>query len=232
MRVLRGRDKTIEADRERTETMAGRVAETGEPALRVWTPHRQVAFGRRDTHEAGHDRACALARERGYPPVERSTGGRAVAYTGSTLAVVYAEPDPDRTAIQARYDAATERYIRALDAVGVDAHRGEPDHSFCPGTHSLSAAGKLVGLAQRVRRDIAVTAAVVVVRDDGPIAEVLSPVYDALGLPFDPTTVDSVAAAGGPAQPDAVAAAVIDAYGGEDATAERVRESQERPGQE
>jgi lipoate-protein ligase A len=224
MRVLRGRDGTIDADRERTETMVARAVETGEPALRVWTPHQQLAFGRRDTHERGYERACTLARERGYPPVERSSGGRAVAYTGSTLAVVYAEPDPDRTAIQARYDAATERYLRAFDSLGVDVHQGEPDHSFCPGAHSLSAAGKLAGLAQRVRRDVAVTAAVVVVRDDEPIAEVLSPVYDALDLPFDPTTVDSVAAAGGPARPDAVGDAIIDAYGGDAATAERVRE--------
>jgi lipoate-protein ligase A len=225
MRVLRGRAATNEADREHTDEMVARAVETGESALRVWTPHKQVAFGRRDTHEDGYQGARAAAREHGYPSVEREVGGRAVAYTGSTLAVVYAEPDAERTAIEARYDAATERYLRAFDQLGVDAREGEPDHSFCPGTHSISADGKLAGLAQRVRREVAVTAAIVVVRDDEAIAAVLAPVYDALGVPFDPETVGSVAAAGGPDSPDAVADALVDAYGGSDATVERVRET-------
>jgi lipoate-protein ligase A len=218
MRVLRGRAATIEADHDRTDAMVERVVETGEPALRVWTPHRQIAFGRRDANAAGYDRARQIARDRDYTPVERRVGGRAVAFTGTTLAAVYADPDVDRTAIHSRYETAIERYRRALDSLGVDAREGEPPEAFCPGTHSLRASGKLAGLAQRVRRDVALTAAVVVVADDAELAEALPPVYDALGIPFDPTTVDSVAAAGGPADPDAVAAAIVDAH---DATAER-----------
>ena len=188
MRVLRGRAATIEADHDRTDAMVERVVETGEPALRVWTPHRQIAFGRRDANAAGYDRARQIARDRDYTPVERRVGGRAVAFTGTTLAAVYADPDVDRTAIHSRYETAIERYRRALDSLGVDAREGEPPEAFCPGTHSLRASGKLAGLAQRVRRDVALTAAVVVVADDGP------------------------------ADPDAVAAAIVDAH---DATAER-----------
>ena len=60
---------------------------------------------------------------------------------------------------------------------------GDP---FCPGAHSLRADGKLVGIAQRVRQDVAFTAGIAVVRDHGPIGNVLSPVYDALGVPFHP----------------------------------------------
>ena len=225
MRVLRGRAATLEADHERTDELIARAVETDEPALRVWSPHRQVAFGRRDATADDYDRARAAARERGYEPVERDVGGRAVAYTGTTLAVVYAEPDPDRTAIGARYDAATERYRRSFDELGVDVWEGEPDRSFCPGSHSLSADGKLAGLAQRVRRDVALTSGIVVVRDDEAIAEVLAPVYDALDVPFDPSTVGSVAAAGGPSDPETVADAIVDAYGGSDATVERLRET-------
>lgn len=225
MRVLRGSAEAINVDRERTETMVARAIETGESALRVWTPHRQVAFGRRDTYADDYDRARAAARERGYEPVEREVGGRAVAYTGTTLAVVYAEPDPDRTAIAARYDAATDRYRRAFDDIGLDVWEGEPDRSFCPGSHSLSADGKLAGLAQRVRRDVALTSGIVVVRDAAAIAEVLAPVYDALGVSFAPSTVGSVAAAGGPSDPETVADAIVDAYGGSHATVERLRET-------
>jgi hypothetical protein len=71
--------------------------------------------------------------------------------------------------------------------------------SFCPGAHSLRADGKLVGIAQRVRRDVGFTAGVAVVRDYGLIGNVFSPVYDALGVPFHPKSVGSVARVGGDA---------------------------------
>ena len=212
MRVSRGRAATIAADHERTDTLVARAVERGEPALRVWTPHQQVAFGRRDTRADGYDDATVLARHRGYPAVERDVGGRAVAFTGSTLAVVHADPDADRTAIQSRYDEATERIQQALANVGVDATDGEPPDSFCPGTHSLQAGGKLVGLAQRVRSDVAITAAVVLVADHVAVARVLGPVYDALDVPFDPESVGSVALAGGSPDPERVKGALVAAF--------------------
>jgi len=212
MRVLRGRAETIDADHERTDAMVEQATETREPALRVWTPHRQLAFGRRDARAEGYDRARTIAEQRGYPPIEREVGGRAVAFTGSTVSLVYAEPDPDRTAVQARYERATERVLDALDSLGVDAERGEPEASFCPGTHSLQVEGKLVGLAQRIRRDVALTSAIVLVSDHGVIADVLAPVYDALDMPFRRDSVGSVARAGGPADPNAVCDALVDAF--------------------
>jgi lipoate-protein ligase A len=212
MRVSRGRADTIAADHARTDAVVARAVERDEPALRVWTPHRQVAFGRRDARADGYDEAMAAAERRGYPAVERDVGGRAVAFTGSTLAVVHADPDADRTAIQSRYEETTERVSQALANVGVDATDGEPPESFCPGTHSLQAAGKLAGLAQRVRADVAITAAVVLVTDHDAVARVLAPVYDALGVPFDPDSVGSVARAGGPADPERVGDALVTAF--------------------
>jgi lipoate-protein ligase A len=209
MRILRGRPATVTADRERTDAMLARTGGTGEPAVRAWTPHRQVAFGRRDATEAGYERAVAAARERGFEPVERAVGGRAVAYTGSTVAFAHAVPvDGDRTGIDARYRATTGRIRTALADLGVDARPGEPPDSFCPGDHSLQAGGKLVGIAQRVRTDAALVAGCVVVDDREAFAAVLGAVYDALGRPFDSGSVGSVAAAGGPADPDRVARTV------------------------
>ncbi|MFC7193530.1 lipoate--protein ligase family protein [Halosimplex aquaticum] len=184
---------------------AGRLH--GEPAVRVWRPHRQIAFGRRDTAADGYDRAREIAEAQGFPPVEREVGGRAVAYTGSTLAFARVTPVEDpRSGLQDRYDAATEDLLAALEDLGADAREGEPQGSFCPGTHSVQAdcgerAGKLAGLAQRVRADAAVVAGVLVVRDRAEIAAVLDPVYDALGVAFDPETVGSVADAGGESDP-------------------------------
>jgi len=205
MRLLRGRMPTPEADRERTHDLVDHTAEAGERALRVWTPPPQIAFGRRDTNRDGYERARELAAARGYELVERTVGGHAVAFTGSTVAFVAAEPVEDtRTGIQERYDGAGAAITDALTALGVDAERGEPDGAFCPGTHSLSAEGKIVGLAQRVHRDVAAVSGLVVVRDRDEIADTLEPIYGAIKIPFDPDAVGSVARAGGPADPETV----------------------------
>jgi len=228
MRVFRGRvearEDPVAADRAATDAMVERAVETGESALRVWTPHRQVAFGRRDARTEGYDRARAAARRQGYPPVEREVGGRAVAYTGSTVAFARAHPDADRTAIQARYEDATARLQEALVGLGVEAREGEPDGAFCPGTHSLQAEGKVAGLAQRVGREVSVTAGIVVVRDHKAIADVLEPVYGALDVPFDAGAVGSVARAGGDGDPGAVRRALEAAFAGPDPHVERIGE--------
>jgi lipoate-protein ligase A len=215
MRVLRGRLPDRDADRERTATMLARTAETGEPAIRVWTPARVVAFGRRDARSEGYETARAAAEARGFPTVERSVGGRAVAYTGSTVAFAHAVPVEGRGGIDERYDAATETMLGALRDLGVDARPGEPPDAFCPGAHSIQCDGKLVGIAQRVRQDAALVSGVVVVADEAAIADVLTPVYDALGVAFDPDSVGSVAAAGGPAESDRVARAIESAFVGD-----------------
>ncbi|QPV61812.1 lipoate--protein ligase family protein [Halosimplex litoreum] len=220
MRVYRGRADAIDADRTVSDRLVDRVAADREPAVRVWRPHRQVAFGRRDARAERYETAHELAEERGFPAVEREVGGRAVAYTGSTVAFARVTPvDDPRSGLSDRYDAATADLLAALDSLGVDASEGEPADSFCPGTHSVQAdsggrARKLAGLAQRVRADAAVVAGVLLVRDHDEIASVLDPVYAALDVPFDPETVGSVGRAGGVSDPDAVVAAVESALVG------------------
>jgi lipoate-protein ligase A len=209
MRLLRGRTSDPETDFERTREMAARVAEDREPALRVWRPHRQVAFGRRDTNSDGYERARRAARHRGYTVIERAVGGRAVAYTGSTVSFSLAVPAEDpRGRIEDRYERAEVALQRALDDCGVAVRSGEPDAAFCPGSHSLQAGGKIAGLAQRVRQSVAVVGGIVVVRDHEAIAAVLAPVYEALGTPFDSRSVGSVAGAGGTDDPGRVVAAL------------------------
>ncbi|WP_256391931.1 lipoate--protein ligase family protein [Natronoarchaeum rubrum] len=225
MRVLHGRPATPEADRRATADAHHRTAETGEPALRVWRPHRQIAFGRRDANAEGYDRARRAARERGFEPVERSVGGRAVAYTGTTLAVAHARPIDDvRRGLDERYDEAVDQLRSALSSLGVDAEPGEPPNAFCPGTHSLRVDGrKIAGVAQRVKQDTALVASVVVVDDRREIADVLAPVYGALGVEFEPETVGSVADAGGPDDSETVARAIEDAVVGDrEATVDRI----------
>lgn len=225
MHVLRGRGDTIETDRRLTEELRRHAAEESEPAVRVWRPHPQVAFGRRDVGAGGYDRARRIARERGYAPVGRSVGGRAVAYQGTTVAFARAEPVEDpRTGLQRRYDRATAELESALECVGVEPVREEPRDAFCPGSHSLSAGGgKVVGIAQRVTTDAALVAGVAIPRDRWPVAEVLEGVYDALGVSFAPSSVGSVRDAGGDPDPGALVDAVESALvGSREPTVERV----------
>lgn len=208
MRIFEGQAADIEADRARTREMLNHTADTGEPAVRAWVPHRQVAFGRRDMRAEGYERAKRAAEERDYPTVERRVGGRAVAHTGSTVAFARAEPTAGR-GIEKRYARATTDLQVAFHCLDVRARAGEPPDSFCPGSHSMQVDGKIAGLAQRVRSAAALVAGIVVVRDHGAIAGVLEPVYAALNVPFDPDTVGSVAHAGG----DGTTKAVVEAVG-------------------
>jgi len=209
MRVVRGRLDSAPTDRSATRAVVESVAQTGESVLRVWQPPQQVAFGRRDTTRTGFERARETVTSRGIPAIERSTGGHAVYFTGTTLSFVRADPVQDgRTGIEDRYEKTIPLLQSALSDLAVDATRGEPDGAFCPGTHSLSVTGKVVGLAQRVRRNVAVVAGIVVVQDHEQIAELLAPVYDALDVPFDPDTVGSIARACGDASPANVRAAI------------------------
>ncbi|MFD1526367.1 lipoate--protein ligase family protein, partial [Halolamina salina] len=62
--------------------------------------------------------------------------------------------------------------------------------------------------------------------DREEIGDVLDPVYDALGVPFDPNSVGSVAAAGGSNDPKEVARALEDAIvDGRPTTVERLADT-------
>jgi lipoate-protein ligase A len=215
--VVRGRLADPVADGGATAALRDRVADSGQPAVRVWAPARIVAFGRRDTRQDGYDAAAAAAREHDYEPVERSVGGRAVAYDGeTTLAFARITPvDGVRGGLDERYDALTSDVTRALADLGVDARAGEPPNSFCPGQHSLQADGKLAGLAQRVTQGAAITSGALTVANHDDLAAVLDPVYGALDVPFDPESVGSVARAGGPSDPDRARDALEDALVGD-----------------
>lgn len=226
MRVLRGRASIPQRDRAVTADFLDAVSEAGDSLVRVWRPPAHVAFGRRDTNREGYQRARAVADERGLPTVERGVGGHAVYYTGNTAAVLRATPTGEmRSGIDDRYERTTRDLQDALSELGVTAYEGEPEGAFCPGTHSLSATGKIIGLAQRVRKDVAVVAGIVVVRDHEEIASVLAPLYDALDIAFERDSVGSIARAGGEQSWNRVRDAFESALAGPEYAVERVRET-------
>ncbi|KZN24776.1 lipoate--protein ligase [Haladaptatus sp. R4] len=224
MRVLRGQAETRDEDRQVTAAMLTETADTEESAVRVWTPHRQVAFGRRDTRAEKYDVAKSVARACGFEPLERSVGGRAVAYTGTTVAFAKTVPLADmRTGMEKRYAEITEDLQRAFWRLGVPAQRGEPERSFCPGDYSLQWKGKVAGVAQRVRTGAALVSGVVIVDDHGEIAGVLDPIYSALDVPFNPDSVGSIAKVDGDSDPKRVVEIIEEMLvGGADVTVEHV----------
>lgn len=198
MRVVRGRKENLQSDRELTDKLISDTSETREPAVRVWRPHRQLAFGPRDARSDGFERAKGAAREHGFEPVVRIVGGNAVAYTGNTVTFATTHPIDDMAkGLTERYEDITTRVQRALWDLRVPAQRGEPPNSFCKGDYSLQYKGKIAGIAQRVRKDVALVSGLIIADGHEEIRAVLKDVYDALDVDFNPDTVGSIEKAGG-----------------------------------
>lgn len=165
--------------------------------LRLYRPHPTMAFGQRDTRLEGFDAARAASLAHGFEPVVRKAGGRAAAYHGGTLIVDHIEPAREAmVGHRHRFEVFGELYAGVLRSVGVDARVGEIPGEYCPGEFSVhgvprtTAGGrvKLVGTAQRVVAGAWLFSSVFVVSDAAPVRAVLTDVYGALGLPFDPAT--------------------------------------------
>jgi octanoyl-[GcvH]:protein N-octanoyltransferase len=173
-----------------------RVAEGLEPeTLRLHRPADVVVFGPRDRVAPGFPRAVAAARDHGFASIERLAGGRAAVFHEGTIAFSWAIPDPSaREGIRARFDEIAAILVEAVRSLGVDARIGEVSGEYCPGEHSVNARGKtkLVGVGQRIVKDAAHVGGVVVVSGSDRIRDVLIPVYDFLGLDWDPATTGSL----------------------------------------
>lgn len=175
------------------------------PTLRLYRPQPTMAFGQRDTRLPGFEAAWAVSLAHGFAPVVRKAGGRAAAYHEGTLIVDHIEPAAEAmVGHRHRFEVFGELYAGVFRGLGVDARVGEIPGEYCPGEYSvygvpgerstprgpLRLAGpvKLVGTAQRVVAGAWLFSSVFVVSDAEPVRGVLTDVYRALGLPFDPST--------------------------------------------
>lgn len=169
----------------------GEVAET----FRLHVPGRVMAFGKRDTLEPGYREAVAATRAVGFTPIERLAGGRAAVFTEHTLAFAWTVPDPDpRSGIYDRFDRLAALVIGAFDRLGISAAVGEIPGEYCPGDYSVHHAGriKLMGVGQRLARHAAHVGGVIVVDRADLVRDILIPVYAALGLAWEPSTVGAL----------------------------------------
>ncbi len=173
-----------------------RVADGELPeTLRINRPGPMVAFGRQDVVTDGYPEAVRAARAHGFEAVERLAGGRAAVFHEQTIAFSWAIPDDaPREMIGHRFDELDDVIMAALTGLEVDARVGEIPGEYCPGTYSVNAGGriKLMGVGQRLVSGGAHVGGVLVVDGAEDIREVLLPVYEALGLGWDPDTVGAV----------------------------------------
>lgn len=169
--------------------------------VRIAKTGRAVAFGRRDCVSPGYEVARRTARELGHPGIERLSGGRATAYGTGVVVLTLTLPDPSPSrATEERFRFTAELTRDALVKLGVDARVGEIPDEYCPGEFSVNAAGKskLAGIGQRMVKGAAHVGVVVTASGSDDLLSVLWPVYEALGLPLEPSTVGSVEAEIGP----------------------------------
>ncbi len=191
----------------------GRVPET----VRVHTPGRILAFGKRDTLESGYRSAVDAAVSHGFTPIERLAGGRAAVFTEHTLAFAWTIPDPDpRRGVYARFEALSRLMVRAFATLGIEAETGQIPGEYCPGDYSVHHAGriKLMGVGQRLARRAAHVGGVVVVRNPELIRDVLVAVYGALRLDWEPQTVGALSDVVPEVTPAAAAAAIRREFAG------------------
>lgn len=163
--------------------------------VRLHRPGRELALSKQDASSAGFADAVAAGRAAGFEPVLRLAGGRAAAFGEGTIALSMATPGVRIAAdTHGRFERIATAIAAALRSLDVDARIGEVPGEYCPGAWSVNARGrtKLVGIGQRMVAGGAHVGAVVVVSGGESLRELLVPVYDALGLDWDPATVGSV----------------------------------------
>ena len=187
------------------------------PMLRLHRAAPILAFSRQDRAAPGFAAAVRAARECGFEPVLRLAGGRAAVFHEQTLACSWAVPDSRPAArTTERFREMAALLATALAGLGIDARVGEIPGEYCPGSWSVNARGrtKLVGIGQRLISGGAHRGAVIVVGGSERIRQVLIPVYEALGLEWDPATAGSVEEEVGGVALDAVERAILSEVGG------------------
>lgn len=183
--------------------------------LRIHRPNRIVAFGRQDVLSNEYPAAVAASRKAGFAPIERLAGGRAAVFHEQTIAFAWTIPSEDpKTSITFRFEEISTMIAGALRSLGVDAGVGEVPGEYCPGAYSVHARGavKLMGVGQRLTKRAAHVGGVIVVDNGHLVTQAIDPVYEALGLAWNPATSGSVVSESRTASWDTTVAALLDQF--------------------
>lgn len=219
VRLLRQIDAPVPGARVVAESRAllAEAASGGPETLRLFRVEPCVAFGPADERAVGYAHALEIARVEGFEAVPRVEGGRAIAADAGTLGLAWTIPGDDaRARIRPRFSFLAAVLAEALRTLDIDARVGPVRGEYCAGDFSVNArdAVKLAGLGQRVTARGAHLGASIVVDGASRLCGVLTGVYGALDLDWEPASLGSVTSeAGGGVDVQTVASAVIEALG-------------------
>jgi octanoyl-[GcvH]:protein N-octanoyltransferase len=183
-----------------------------EPTVRLYRPEPTLAFGRLDALRPGFAEAGAAARDAGFQPIVRLAGGHAAAYHERSLIYEEIVHEHDVTAgLHDRFRDGADLLAEALAGLGVETQVGEIPGEYCPGSYTVSAAGriKLVGIAQRAVRGGALLSAFILVGGSDRLRGVLFDVYRALQIAWRPATAGALDDVAPGITTEAVEAAVL-----------------------
>lgn len=169
------------------------------PIVRIYRPEPTVSFGQQDTRMDGYDHAVRRSLHHGFTPVVRRVGGRAAAYHPGSLVIDHIQPEDDAMfGFRQRFEYFGELFTGALQRLGVNAGVGEIPGEYCAGEYSVHAVLgdehriKLAGTAQRVVKGAWLFSTSLIIENGQAVREVLTDVYSALGLDFEPHTAGAV----------------------------------------
>ena len=216
--IRQGYDDSEGFDTGVSDALLRRVGDGSLPeTFRISSPGRVVAFGKQDRIAPGFERATELARRHGFASVIRLPGGRAAVFNEQTISFSWTMPDPDPVrGIRRRFAEMGALTTAALAEIGIASTVGEIPGEYCPGEFSVNHGGstKLAGIGQRLTKGAAHVGGVLVVGDASSIREVLVPVYGALDIEWNPSTVGALDDVLSGADVSATADALIDALVG------------------
>ncbi len=190
--------------------------------LRLSVPGRSLAFGRHDAVSPGFADAVEAARAAGFEPFVRLAGGRAAIFHQRTVAISWTIPDRRPIdGIRTRFAAVAGLLVAAFRTLGIPAEIGAIPGEYCPGAFSIHVgAGKVAGIGQRLARSAAHVGGVIVVDDGDVVRRVLVPVYEALGLDWDPSTAGALSDTIPGLEPGVIIDAIVDRLAGDAEIAE------------
>jgi len=165
--------------------------------VRLYAPVPTVAMSRRESRLPGFETASRASVERGFAPVVRPTGGRAVAYDESCIVFDVIAREEEGSIDQARFFREIgDALAAAMRGLGVDARVGDVPGEYCPGEFSINARGavKLIGTSQRAVRGARLLSGMLPLAGVERFADVLLAVNGALELDWDPATFGSFGA--------------------------------------
>lgn len=177
---------------------SGAIAEPR--VVRVYAPEPTVALSRRESRLPGFETARRAAHERGFTPVIRPTGGRAVAYDESCIVFDVVAREQEGAIAQALFFREVGGALAAaLRELGVDARLGDVPGEYCPGEFSINARGavKLIGTSQRAMRGARLLSGMLPLAGVERFIDVLIAVNAALELDWDPATFGNLASEAG-----------------------------------